>query len=300
MRNRKNPLLLTSLCTVLILCIGYMGIVKGGNCLLNSKEEPEKVTFENTGSNVFYGKIEDIQLFPWNYYGKNVCEQVGEQVEDSFYDLDIWEETFHDMLAYNCEVPREYIDSIYRQKGKGIMYSLEEYKEEGVYFYQDILEVESKKFQVKIAFSQWNILNFSCIEYRENDVREDGKWIAGKEVLTKMLAQHPNEIREQFLYMGEMCYKIPPMDSQWGKWYMSYAMIYSNSVAEMNMMLGESSVYRTIVKQESLKSSVDNKEEYSYQVIELNDMILLLVQGNVTMGFFYDPISQVFCGYNFF
>ena len=39
---------------------------------------------------------------------------------------------------------------------------------------------------------------------------------------------------------------------------------------------------------------------YSYQVVELKDMILLLVQGELTIGIYYDPVNQAFCGYNYF
>ena len=39
---------------------------------------------------------------------------------------------------------------------------------------------------------------------------------------------------------------------------------------------------------------------YSYQVVELKDMILLLVQGDMTIGVYYDPVNQLFCGYNYF
>ena len=45
---------------------------------------------------------------------------------------------------------------------------------------------------------------------------------------------------------------------------------------------------------------VDDSVNYSYQVVELKDMILILVQGDVTMGLYFDPVNQKFCGYNFF
>ena len=44
---------------------------------------------------------------------------------------------------------------------------------------------------------------------------------------------------------------------------------------------------------------VEYSVNYSYQVVELKDMILLLVQGDVTMGLYFDPINRKFCGYNF-
>ena len=44
----------------------------------------------------------------------------------------------------------------------------------------------------------------------------------------------------------------------------------------------------------------DSQLGYSYQIVELKDMILLLMQGQETLGVYYDPIAQRFCGYNFF
>lgn len=51
-----------------------------------------------------------------------------------------------------------------------------------------------------------------------------------------------------------------------------------------------------IAKDEDVAYSVN----YSYQVVELKDMILILVQGDAAMGLYFDPINQKFCGYNFF
>ena len=48
------------------------------------------------------------------------------------------------------------------------------------------------------------------------------------------------------------------------------------------------------------ENGVDYDPHYSYQVVELKDMILLLAQGDVTIGIYYDPINQRFCGYNYF
>ena len=44
----------------------------------------------------------------------------------------------------------------------------------------------------------------------------------------------------------------------------------------------------------------DPDPSFSYQIVDLKDMILLLMQGEDTLGIFYDPVAQEFCGYNFF
>ena len=48
------------------------------------------------------------------------------------------------------------------------------------------------------------------------------------------------------------------------------------------------------------EAMVNAASSYSYQIVELKNMILLLMQGEETLGIFYDPMEQRFCGYNFF
>lgn len=70
MRSLKS-LLFTLLCTVVILGLGYLGIVERGRQILSSESVPERAEYEDVGSNIFYGKIEDnIEIFPWNYYSE--------------------------------------------------------------------------------------------------------------------------------------------------------------------------------------------------------------------------------------
>ncbi len=54
-----KSILLTLLCAVLILCLGYLGIVETGRQILKGESLPEQAEYENVGSNIFYGKIED-------------------------------------------------------------------------------------------------------------------------------------------------------------------------------------------------------------------------------------------------
>jgi hypothetical protein len=57
----------------------------------------------------------------------------------------------------------------------------------------------------------------------------------------------------------------------------------------------EEEEYGLVAEQEA-----DPAPSFSYQIVDLKDMILLLMQGESTIGIFYDPIAQEFCGYNFF
>lgn len=320
--NRKNVIALgiTVLCTALILGIGYAGVVTGGNFLLSNEEAPQKAEFENTSSNIFYGKIEDdIQLYPWNYYGQNEIEESLSEIMDYPENKNIGylEEMVKWMEAYCCEVDTGTIEDIYEQKQSKIADNIKISNTDNglIFFYQDILEVNRVRYQVKLAFDEWSILSFSCMEYRESDVRETVEWEEGKKLLTEMLDQYQDEIAGQLYDMRGLylnAYNMKELEYD----------IFERYVVNMETLraIQEAVSNGTTYKSEMLYGDTydaTNEEwqaagqkEYSViysdtagascQVIELNDMILLLIQGNDTIGLFYDPVSQKFCGYNYF
>lgn len=317
-RKRVEPVFLTLLCTVLILGIGYVGIVKGGRLLLGNEQKPEKTEFEDTGSKVFYGKIEeDIQLFPWNYYGQNEIQGTMESVIGDYQDAEALEEVVQYMEAYCCGVEKEVIEAVYQQKQSSIVNSMKICETESGYFffYQDILEVEGIQYQVKLALGEQCILSFSCTEYQKEDIRTIQQWEEGEKMLADMLERYQWQIGDrmyniQYPY-GEYLYKNNGARKE-------MANVYVNSYIENmtivnNMLTGK---YEEIEENESVDGAagsviqdadwlemqkIDIAEEgYSYQVIELNDMILLLLQGEYNMGLFFDPVRQEFCGFNYF
>lgn len=322
--NKKNVISLgvTLLCTVLILGMGYAGIVKGGKVLLSNEEAPKKAEFENTGSNIFYGKIEDdIQLYPWNYYGQNEIEESFLEVlgEPGNKNIDGLELTVRLLEAYCCNVDSEVIDDVYEKKQSKIVDNIKISSTDYgfIFFYQDILDVNGVRYQVKAAFDEWSILSFSCMEYRENDVRESTEWEKGKRLLYEMMDKYQWNIVEQlydiriatYLSMYESSYE-DMLESVYGNfdqyvWKMEKLRDIQDAVLN-GTEYKEEKIYGGIY--DNLESSAktdaiieeSNMGDYSCQIIELNDMILLLLQGDYTIGLLYDPVSQKFCGYNYF
>ena len=207
--------------------------------------------------------------------------------------MEFREWVFRDMVAESCEVDREVIDQVYSQKGSGIAEAIRicSNNDNLIFFYQDILEIEGRKYQVELAFDYNNILNFSCIEYRAEELRGTEKWEAGKEALTEMLSEYPDKVDEQFYYMEDLYYLA--QSNGWMEYYDEFG---QSDMAELSMIEEKGKEFTDGTDVEVSEFH----EDYSYQVIELKDMILLLVQGDITIGLFYDPINEVFCGYNYF
>lgn len=324
--NRKNVISLgiTLLCTVLILGIGYAGIVKGGKLLLSNEEAPKKAEFENTGSNIFYGKIEDdIQLYPWNYYGQNEIDESFSEVigYSGNENIDCLELIVRMMEAYCCNVGDTIIDAVYEQKQSGIADNIKISDTDYglIFFYQDILDVNGIRYQVKVAFDEWSILSFSCMEYRENDVRESVEWEEGKKLLSEMMDQYQENIVGQmydmrmgiYLSTYEITHKemVEIVYNNFEQYVLNMEKLKGIQEAVLNgTQYNEEEMNRAMYGEVSVDGAgktnymIDESDmgDYSCQIIELNDMILILIQGDYTIGLFYDPISQKFCGYNYF
>lgn len=339
MRNIKS-MLLTLICAAVILGIGYLGIVESGKEVLRQESVPEKAEYENVNSNIFYGKIEDdIEIFPWNYYVKNGSgletgvpefmveplfaeqskynEQVGiggMQEDEIVYATDLY---FGQLIAYETDVQIEEVLNWYEKNSKHIYYNMVMEKETGygnIYFYQDILKLGGKKYQVRIACGEWSVISFCCAEYDPKDRREQKKWTSGKQKLVSVLEQFENELADYVIFMTKVEYMSVPY----------FYVNEDNFINYDNAYLGSFWLLDSIMQKEGSQNSELSEEmgalrerweaerlaieeerrvmdlNYSYQVVELKDMILLLVQGDVTIGIYYDPINQKFCGYNYF
>lgn len=327
MKNKKTgSFLLTFFCAALILGVGYLGIVKGGKIILGTEEKPQKANFEDTGSNVFFGKIEDdIQLFPWNYYGQNEVENF-EKTDEEAGRLKLLQEKVYSMEAVHCGVERETIDKLYEKKGSTILKNVRVFDTEYglIFFYQDTLEVQGKQYQVKAAFDEFVILNFTCIETREEGARQTEIWKEGKEKLKEMLDNYSNEIYTVMFNIEELEYLSSGELNVMLEYYMSsdkletpydqkiidkekkslFVESYAVQVENLQKMLSNDNM--NVEAEDEMwimgdNSSYDDIGEYSYQIIELDDVILLLVQGEyMCQGVYYDPITQKFCGYNLF
>ncbi|MEG1946920.1 MAG: hypothetical protein RR139_07460 [Lachnospiraceae bacterium] len=349
--NVKSMLMLPIL-SLLILGIGYLGIVQGGKLLLNKESEPQQIELKNTSSNVFYGKIEDdIQLFPWNYYPteQNKEQQLlheeeeittypdnieevttyPDNIEESIQYADNTEETsvysdyeqealFRRLIAYGCHTSLENLDAWYQQKETTIMKSVVSANTDfgKISFYEEEITIFQKTYQVRLAFGNYILYHFTCSEdAKEEDKQKDSpKWTEGKEVLTQMLEENRQQVNNQaFLLMELYANGEVLSDKKYGNWYadayiantdLLNGMLENKGAQEQNNDWEKeiATYYNKIgYTEKEIKNMINNyNQQCSYQIVEWNDMILILVQGNITMGIFYDPITQQFCGYNYF
>ncbi|MCI8483895.1 MAG: hypothetical protein HFH41_06100 [Lachnospiraceae bacterium] len=332
--RRTLSMILTFLCTAIILGAGYFVIVGSGKSVLEKERVLEEASYENTSSNIFYGKIEeDIELFPWNYYPEDGKSEIAGTYPRFQYNLfadEIGEAELKagqnwylcQLIAFRIGRPIEEIWEFYEKGQKGIMdrmVMVESSSFGSLYFYQDILELGGKQYQVRIACGGWNIISFMCAEYSGEKKRDKKRWEEGKEKLVAVLEDSEEDMREYFDYMNYLNnFEITTVYSE----KKGYLNMYLQSFYWLeNIMDSESLGDSQKIPQEAVElfqkwgegESAETKEiniggketeegvsSYSYQIIELKDMILLLMQGEETLGLYYDPVDQCFCGYNYF
>lgn len=348
MRNLRS-MLITFVCAAVILGLGYLGIVERGKHILSSESVPERVGYEDVGSKIFYGKIEDnIEIFPWNYYSevdhtiKGVIPAFMEEelflnqyvpektyaIEDVESDetyyylqepyLNAADSYFGELIAYEAGVEKEDVYEWFQEKGNHILENLvvKENTPVGmIFFYQDILQLGGKEYQVRIACSDWNVINFICAEYNTEDKRERKEWKEGKEKVVEVLEQSEDSLSAYFSFMSKLKdMGAPTVYIVNGEYTNAY--LYGFRWLE-NIMQGREEddelsleIEKWLLEWENIYSEetgsnfigeekVEYSVNYSYQVVELKDMILILVQGDAAMGLYFDPINQKFCGYNF-
>ena len=347
-----KSILLTLLCAVLILCLGYLGIVETGRQILKGESLPEQAEYENVGSNIFYGKIEDdVEIFPWNYYAKarqnlekGIPELLVEGIilaqygmvdhateEDRVIAVDRY---FGQLISYQTGVDIADVMEWFEKNDKHIFYNMSVAREAStgdIYFYQEILELGDRNYQVQIACGDMTLMSFSCIAYDSTDHREQEMWKTGKEKMISVLEQCEQPLAEYVAYMEDLFF-VPVStyaienDDLFFVQVSTYAI--ENDAYEVYQNLYIQGFYwlDTMIQQrveaeelaENIKEwrmnweettwgdklisegEIDETPSYTYQVVELKDRILLLMQGQTTIGIFYDPIAQKFCGFNYF
>ena len=362
--------MITILCAFIILGAGYFGIKESGSRILESGRTLEESVYENTSSNIFYGKIEeDVELFPWNYYPEENAGEIEADIplfleEGMFEGEDVSDQEaeynrnryFVQMIAYESNVDEDEVwDSCYAKNAKGIVGSMvmvESPMDGSLYFYQDTLILDGKKYQVRIACSDWNILSFTCVEDGHGKDGNLKSWEEGKERLVEILESSENEMEEYFAYMIGLQELSLSMD----EYYMYggekavanmqhlplYYILYTDDETKyINAQLQSLFWLDDMMLQTETKTEEENletiqlikaygkgygaediadygiydeeaigeteedvdyeMEENSYQIVELKDMILLLMQGETTtLGIYYDPMNRKFCGYHYF
>lgn len=329
-------MLLTLFMAVVILALGYLGIVETGKKILKSEETPEQAAYENAGSNIFYGKIEDdIRIFPWNYYtgrGKNLEKGVPEFLldalltEQNYYDAKYQEGMseealvfatdwyFGQLIAYEAGVDTIDVCDWLDRNEKHIYYNMREVRDTphgNIFFFQENLELGGRKYQVRIACGEWSVISFSCALYDPSDRREQEQWKRGKEHLVAALEKTENHLEDYVIFMTQVEYmSVPSFYMDEGGYENAYLRSFQlldyvmQGKGDQSQLVEEMREIRRNIKKETIamakEKGVGADLHYSYQVVELKDMILLLVQGELTIGIYYDPVNQAFCGYNYF
>lgn len=382
----KKSLFLTFLFTLIILGAGYLGIVEQGKEILRSESVPERAEYENVGSNIFYGKIEDdIEIFPWNYYPENAVkeeiipnfimddgfgarylyekqdeiEQILEEgAENGITDIQAQcyvaaDSYFAEMISLETGVDEEEVLDYFGRPGNHLVQNMVMSTDSYVgtiCFYQETMTLDGNRYQVRIACSDWNVINFVCAEYVTKDRREQSEWKAGKKKMVGVLEQSGDALSDYFTYMSQLndlgaptIYSINDiyenaylvgfryleyitagigaqsqveaeefqlmemkMDLVAQEWDAIYKGVEDNVDVDGEIITDEKDSGDAGEKEDAFSGvgsevqEVDDSVNYSYQVVELKDMILILVQGDVTMGLYFDPVNQKFCGYNFF
>ncbi len=194
--HKVKSMLLTLLCMGVVLCVGYLMIMESGRRVLENGIMLEETDYESTSSNIFYGKIEeDIELFPWNYYPGDDAE-VGWSSELGTHPLfqfsimasdpdivDVMEEELKSlqswylcrMIAYKADCEAAEVWDIYNRRQHTLMDEIRMVESSPIgylYFYQDTLNLNGKRYQVRICFTQWNVISFICMEERIGESRE--------------------------------------------------------------------------------------------------------------------------------
>ena len=236
MRNKKS-IFLTFLFTLIILGAGYLGIVEQGKEILRSESVPERAEYKNAGSNIFYGKIDDdIEIFPWNYYPENDEKEeiipnfimddgfVGDLSEHIEEIEQIIQETegitdlqagcyiaadayFAEMISFETGVDKEEVLEYFRKPGNHMLQNMVMSSDSyvgAICFYQEILTLGGRRYQIRIACSDWNVINFVCTEYNTKDKREQAEWKAGKKEMVGLLEQSGDALSRYFTYMSQL------------------------------------------------------------------------------------------------
>ena len=336
--HRLKSILLTLFCAGIILGAGYLVIVESGKKVLEKERTLEEASYEGASSNIFYGKIEDgIEVFPWNYFPQEGEEKVLGAYPRFQETFAIWDNGSEESLKesqewYLCRLvgwatetePREVWDWCQRNQKSfmGNMVMVEDAPISWIYFYQEMLELGGKQYQVRVACSEWNIISFHCAECPEGQERDRDAWKQGTEKLVQVLESSEEELEKYFNYMvllrNQDAATVVNLNGEQINTYLESLHWLENILSkspsktlsvpeEVSEVLEAYGYYYTNEAKDkegdSSKQAVlekDGEPGYSYQIVELEDKILLLMQGEQTLGVYYDPITQRFCGFNFF
>lgn len=302
-----KSILITLLCALAILAVGYAGIIVSGEQVLKSDTEPELVTMDANISNLFYSRLEDdIQLFPWNYYPED-SDAAAEDVESFFMEYSPYVENdiFYTLIALAAGVENQEVSSWYAQQEKTIMTSMKQGVEQdgttvGLFFYDDVIRLSGKEYRVKIACSMYNIISFSCIPCREEGIKETVEWNKNKEQFMKWTEENEELLLLAWARMCDIYYNVDGTDI----WY-EYIYLYQDYLTAVYSVRNLDEIMYTEVDNQMNSSKEGFEADYDYdklpiQIIEWKDSLFIMLEGDVTVGLYYDVLKQQVTGFHFF
>ena len=309
---------------LVILALGYGGTYVSGNYVLKSSAEPEKVTMTGDISSLFYSKLEsDDSLYPWNYYPSgDRTETLSLEQEEIFYAEygdELEQNVLYSLISMAADVEITAVEEWYAGEGQNILDSMKQgIAQDGtsmeLYFYDDVIPLNGKKYQVKIACDNRKLLSFSCIRCREESVKESEEWDENKELLRTAISENPEHMLIAYEYMAAGYKSMYADPSDWNPCVDMYA-------------CGRDMVWETLERQELIEDTgtdktgdeadVDRELEGNYerriemadeiqlgeipvQMIELKDSVILVMGSEFTVGLYYDVITQKVVGFQRF
>lgn len=298
-----KSLLLTLVCAAVILAVGYGGIIFSGEQVLKSSSEPERIIMTGNLSNLFYSRLEDdIVLYPWNYY----TEEESDNVEDGWkgyisYDPYLENNVLYTLISMVADVDHQVVSRWYDTQNKTILESMRQgiYPDGNpayFYFYQDRLSLEGQEYEVKLAVNDVNIISFSCILVQEEGIQETEEWAESREKFRVWLEKHPDKVTDLFASVLLIYNSIMEVDG----WYM-YVELFGDFFTEDEAVRSLIEIYDTGWKEElyAIRAGY-NLDDAPIQMIELKDSILLLMEGDMTVGLYYDVLKQRITGFHLF
>lgn len=308
--KQMKTLLVTALCAAIILAAGYGGIVMSSQFIMQNSEDLQPVNMSGNSSTLFYSRMsDDIELYPWNCYPtQEEIQQQGDATVFDMYDPTVEYSVFYTMIAIASQTDVEDVSHWYGEKDKTIMMSMVKgYSNEinrDVYFYDEIIRLDGKKYEVKIACNRSELISFSCIQCYDENIKESEEWDKKKEEFLQWMEEEPEDIINMF---GNMTYLYDNVRMEGTKNWSNYEELYQYNFNVFHYGYGDAYTEDEdiLVSKVILSSKADeDKTEYGEntirQVIELKESIMVIVEDGITMGLHYDIINNRLVGFHYF
>ncbi len=309
MKNVK-AMILTVVCAVAILAVGYGGLLFSGEQVLKSSPEPEPVTMEGNISNLFYSRLEDdIQLYPWNYYPTEENPgTTGSVVEDYVWSTDLTyleNEVFYNLIARAANKDYEEVARWYEEQNKSIWDSMKQgvWDDQSVefFFYDEVIRLGDGEYEVKISCDPMYISSFSCIQVREEGVKDSEEWEENREAFLNRMEKNYDSALAIFNAMYS-AYWDSIYAEDWGLYVDLFGFCQEVSYG-LSMRVRDEYSWQGTQNYSELADSygLENVEEdIPIQMIELQDCLLLMMEQDTTVGLYYDVIEQRVVGFHYF